>query len=580
MMDLAMFKKLGYVCVATFALSQSAWAQKPNTTSDKMPQEHDVMLEKAFIEATRERIVGNSEAALAEYQKILQKDNDNDVVLYEVARLHDKMGQLDQALTRIERAVTLDKGNLPYNQLYVSLLEKKGEYKRAAEQFPKLIERYPDREQLYIDWAYFLAKANKPDQAIKAYLQLEERVGFRPEIVLRRHQLYLSMNKAKQAEKELLTLVEKMPSDVNSWLTLAHYYKNTGRADKAREAYREVLRLDNANPEANVELSSLLLAEGDEAGYLRSLASVFDSPTQSGEAKVKILEPLIGKALTTNDEAYRNKILDLCMKVLQAHPSQYKAHWFYAQFLQKNKQYAQAFDEYKQAIDLHKNTIDIWRGLLETAYELRRIGDIYVYSQEMLDLFPSHAIGYYYHAIALHYKGEFGKAIEMSETAQPMAASDTNLNALIFCQLGIDYAAVGKSDKSDKALDNALKVQPNNGDVWGRVAYAYALRNQKLDQALQLIQKATTNQAQNPLFETVYAAVLYRQGKFSDAKTWLEQARQHGGSEFPETLEQYGDVLYRLNDTNKAVEFWEKALNKGATSPNLQRKVSTKQIVE
>jgi predicted negative regulator of RcsB-dependent stress response len=45
-------------------------------------------------------------------------------------------------------------------------------------------------------------------------------------------------------------------------------------------------------------------------------------------------------------------------------------------------------------------------------------------------------------------------------------------------------------------------------------------------------------------------------------------------------IEHYGDVLFKLGETEEAIEQWQKAQKQGGTSPNLDKKISNKKLYE
>jgi len=47
-----------------------------------------------------------------------------------------------------------------------------------------------------------------------------------------------------------------------------------------------------------------------------------------------------------------------------------------------------------------------------------------------------------------------------------------------------------------------------------------------------------------------------------------------------EVLEHYGDVLFQLGESEKAIEYWIKAKNKGETSEFIDRKITEKKLFE
>ncbi|MBL4649594.1 MAG: hypothetical protein JKY03_07675 [Aureispira sp.] len=149
--------------VLILSINVGVFAQVPQK---KRPEENDVLLEKLFIEANKEKILGNVDEAIIRYLEVLQKDNENSAANYELARLYKKEESYEKAINRAEKAVELEEYNLLYNELYSGLLEKDGNFKKAAELYANLTDKYPEKQQLYFDWAYFLSKSGKSDQAI------------------------------------------------------------------------------------------------------------------------------------------------------------------------------------------------------------------------------------------------------------------------------------------------------------------------------------------------------------------------------------------------------------------------------
>jgi predicted negative regulator of RcsB-dependent stress response len=44
-------------------------------------------------------------------------------------------------------------------------------------------------------------------------------------------------------------------------------------------------------------------------------------------------------------------------------------------------------------------------------------------------------------------------------------------------------------------------------------------------------------------------------------------------------LEHYGDILFMMNKTEEAKQYWEKAINSGATSEVLKRKIKENKYI-
>jgi len=285
------------------------------------PKESDVLLEKLFIEANREKILGNLDEAITRYLEVLQKDDNNAAANYELARLYKKEEVYDKAINRAEKAVALEEYNLLYNELYSSLLEKEGNYRKASELYANLTDKYPQKEQLYFDWAYFLSKSGKSDQAIKVYNNLEKRIGVKEKISMRKYKLYMRAGKEKKASQEIELLIEAFPNQATYIIQLANFYVSTGDLEKAKVLYKKALEIDPTNPTANMAMVEFFLQSGDTTRYLTALISTFENPHQNLIFKIKTIQSL-SKQLEegTMSLSYLDKVIEIGQKLNGMHP--------------------------------------------------------------------------------------------------------------------------------------------------------------------------------------------------------------------------------------------------------------------
>ena len=558
-------------------VTAGTWAQ---TEKKVRPKESDVLLEKLFIEATREKILQNYDEAIRKYLEVLQKDNNNSTANYELARLYERQKQLDKAVMRAERAVEIEPDNLLYNELLAQILEKSGNYKRAAELFEYLSGKYPDKYYLYYEWAYYLTKNKKEDLAIKVYNSLEKRTGIKEPISMRKYKLYMRLNKAKKAGQELEKLIKEYPDEPEFMLRLANFYAVTKQFEKAKEWYTKTLDLDPNNPTANVAMVEYFLQNGDTAKYLNALAPIFEDPKQDIAAKLKTIQPLASGLAEGQYLPYKESIEKLTANLVDAHPSNPQANLIRGQLLFDKKKYKRALEHYKVSFSQNKNNVQVWERLLECLHQSNNNNELFDLSTEMVDLYPSQPFGYYYNGIALISSQKYEKAREQLLSAVDIAITNKVLQGKALGYLGKAYALLENFEKAEKVFKEAILNAPDNDEVKHNQAYSLAVKGSDLDKASKLVEEALKVNAENPNYITTKGLILYKQAKYSLAQQTLDKAISFGGSEIPETLERYGDTMFKLNKTEEAVKYWQKAANKGASSEVLKRKIATKQLYE
>jgi tetratricopeptide (TPR) repeat protein len=560
------------ICIFTL-LTSLCFAQKPvQSPADTRPKEEEVMLEKLFIEATREKILGKKAEALKRYQEVLQKDAKNHMASYEIALLSYELNQFQQAYTHAELAVNLDKKSILYVDFFSKLLDKKGEQAKAAALYSKLIESNPDEKSLYLKCADAWVKSGDKEAAIKVYGNLEKRIGHSPDVFQLKYILYLESGKEKKAIQELQQLVEKYPNESAYALRLANYYKNIGNAEEATKYYERALKADPSNATANIEMVDILRVKGDTIRYLAALKAVFDDKRQSTDSKLKALNPLVSDVLNLKSQKYSDQILELAQNLAAIDAENSEVYMPLGRLLLFKNRYADATTAFERFINWDKSKIESWSLLMESALKAGK-GDL-LQSKSLLfaELYPDQAMSQYYRGLALIRCGDFKNAQKFLKRAADMSLSDEKLHALCKAALGEAYRALGDS-KADAAFSDAKK----SDDI--RIQFHLAssmLRNKEMASVVDMIKALNAADSKNIAFRSLEVKFYCNNGNYKEAKQLAEKIMNEGALNDPYVLELYGDIHYWLNDQEAALIHWKQALEKGCDTEKLKLKIENK----
>ncbi|HKK79621.1 MAG TPA: tetratricopeptide repeat protein, partial [Phaeodactylibacter sp.] len=251
--------------------------------------EASVKIQEQFIDASREKLLGNYENAINILKGILQEDSKNAAAAFELGRSYEASSEMDKAIKYAENAVDWEPENIWYQKFLASLYQRNGDNKKAAKVYESIVELEPNVEDHYFRHAFFLVRANDIKDALKVYEALEERIGISEKVIRRKHALYLGTGDNDKAADELRRLIEAYPSDMEYRHLLAEFYLQIEDEAKAQEVYKEILRFDPDNAKAQLALAGQSVQDSDEIRYLKSMQSAFLQEEASIDIKLKRL---------------------------------------------------------------------------------------------------------------------------------------------------------------------------------------------------------------------------------------------------------------------------------------------------
>ena len=120
-----------------------------------------------------------------------------------------------------------------------------------------------------------------------------------------------------------------------------------------------------------------------------------------------------------------------------------------------------------------------------------------------------------------------------------------------------------------------LQTEPDNAMVLNALGYTLADRNEKLDEALAMIERAAALEPEDPAITDSLGWVHYRLGNLELAERYLRQAY----TQYPdaEVAAHLGEVLWVRGKRDEARRVWDEALQQTPDSPIIR---STRQRLE
>lgn len=386
--------------------------------------EKQVNMQKQFIEAKREALLGKTDDAIGLFESILEADPQNDPALFELARLQYAAGNTAPAIQALRQAYDIRPDEV-YAAFLAELYQAAGRYQDGADLYATLVKRNPAEPENYLEQAAFLVRAQDTREAIKVYESLEDEIGINPELTRRKHALYVGSGDMKRAERELEVLIEEFPAKMDYRHLLAGFYRAQEENKKAQAVYEEILRLEPADVRAQLALQDAGQSTASPGGAgddeLMALLARTDVDL---DLKIGKLLPLINQVASTGDRQLADRTLALAEELRRVHPDDAKASALMGDLYYHTDRLTEAAEAYQATLELDDTVYPVWEQLLATLYLNNQSANLRRYGEEALDIFPNRPSIYLYYALGEAFRGDFGEANSLLQQAQMMMAAN------------------------------------------------------------------------------------------------------------------------------------------------------------
>ena len=157
-------------------------------------------------------------------------------------------------------------------------------------------------------------------------------------------------------------------------------------------------------------------------------------------------------------------------------------------------------------------------------------------------------------------ENEYDKVLEICDQVLKTAPADSSKALRAWSTKGDVYHVLGEVNKSYKAYEQALKINPDYVYVLNNYAYYLSMQGRKLKKAYEMSRKTIEAEPDNATYLDTFGWILYLLGRPEEAKTHFKRAMLYGGKDSPVILDHYAEVLYALGEYDRAMVYWNKAM--------------------
>lgn len=543
-------------------LAAGVFASAAAVAHDTRAADGRTALDSLFMEATSRYIVEKPQEALALYLELLDKDPGNATAAYQVAVILSERKQFSQALMYAERACALEPENEWFALLVTEIYKNTRQYAKAAEVFRRLEGLCPDNLDYFYEEANMYVLTENLPRAIEVYDRLEARLGYTDAWTMQKYKIYAGMGNEKAARLEIERISAAMPGETKYLEMLAQMYIKEKKYKQALVCLKKVLEIKPDDPYIYISLADYYRHVGDEKQAFHALEKAVQNPALDFQTKATMLQTYYSEDGNRSKPA--SEILTQASRLFKAlnatHPNEPQGFFAHAKFLLLTERTAEAVPLLERALSLDSSVYSVWNLMLYACQVSDDTARLRAFSGEAATRFPEQPAPLMYAALAEAMSGNSAAALEYARGSLARNyAREPFIDKVNLQLIGDASFDLGHLDESIKAYERLFELEPEDPYVRNNYAYYLALAGRELGKAGMLAAQLCKEQPANPTFLDTYGWVLFRMGRYGEAKFYVKAALDHGADKDATVWEHYGDILYREGDRDKAADSWKKA---------------------
>lgn len=564
------------VCHVAAVSSVLGSKDKEAVNADTLTYEQDSLFGERFLSALRQREKGNADSSMMLIDSCLRINPRSAVAHYMRADYFADKDSVDLAFSHLETAARLAPDNDTYQERLAQMSLGMGYFDKAIDTYERLYQAHRDRDDVVAILVRLYGRQKKYDKMLDAIRRLEEMDGQSDQLSLMRMNAYEMKGDAKGAYNTLKALADSHPNDPNFKLMLGNWLMQHKRMQEAYDIYSGVLKSEPDNAMAQSCLYDYYNGSGQDALAKDMMNRLLFGKETPQETRVQFLRNAIQQNESTGGDS--TNVVELFRKVQAVVPRDTTVAQLKAAYYTLRKFPKDSIDNaLAQLIQLQPDNADARVQLIQDKWASQDWKEIAALSEPGMLYNPDFLPFYFFTGLSRYYLKDDKGALDALRkgTAFINDQSNTAIVAEIYSIMGEIYSANDLKKEAYAAYDSCLQYDPGNIGTLNNYAYFLSVDGVDLDKAEKMSAKVIAAEPKNATYLDTYAWILYRLGRYADAKIYIDQTLKFvSDSTSSNTLyEHAADIYAALGDYGSAASFCEKAVKHGGDAKALEKKI-------
>ncbi len=550
--------------------------EKPHAIKASLTTEQDSVFADRFLNALRQREKGNADSCMMLVDSCLKVNPSSAVAHFMRAEYYSGRDSDSLALREYEAAAMLEPANDTYQERVAQMYIGTGNYAKAIDAYENLYRSHRDRDDVLGVLVQLYRQQQSYDKLLGAIDRLEQVDGGSDQLSMMRMNAYEMKGDTKGAYNVLKGLADSHPNDPGFKLMLGNWLMQHQRRSEALALYTSVLKDEPHNAMAQSCMYDYYNAVGQDSLAKSMMDRLLLGKETPQETRIQFLRNAIQQNEKEGGDSMQ--VVRLFKKVQTIVPrdtmvAQLKAAYYTLKRMPKDS----VDDALVQLLRLQPDNAGARVQLIQDKWPKQNWKEIAALSEPGMLYNPDELAFYFFTGLSRYYLKDDDGALDALKrgTAVINDQSSTDIVSDLYSILGEIYHSKGNDKEAYAAYDSCLQYKPDNVATLNNYAYFLSVDGTNLEKAEKMSARAIAAEPKNATYLDTYAWVLYRLGRYADAKIYIDQTLKFSTDTTSDnTLYEHAAAIYAaLGDYKTAATFCEQALKHGGDAKALEKKI-------
>lgn len=525
----------------------------------------NINVENRLVDAVQMYNDGKYETAIYVLDNICKQDPDNDAAYYYLGLCHAMLANLDQAEKSLRKAVRLDSTNYWYQDRLATLYRATGSTDLSVAMYEKMMQDFPKKDEPYYQLANMYISDKEYGKALDVISEIESMFGKSDGTVLTKFDIMRQQGKDEDAYKMLEEYCGEYSSP-QALVMLGDWQMGMYNDSLALTYYNEALQLDRAYAPALLGKAETFRITRKYPDYFSTLDLLMGDSEVAPAPKSNYLEAVVRQSDPRFINSFKENFDSTMNLAVSVHPNDSSILRIASLYYYATDRKDEACALSKRDKEAHPDNINSNVAYIQMLYYSAKWKEVEKECYEAFDKFKEPGF-LEYASMAQYQTGDYRAVIANCEKLVKIAPKDSAICLSAYQSMGDMYHKLGEKEKSYKAYENALKINPDCCPALNNYAYFLSLEKKKLKKAYTMSKRTVELEPDNATYLDTFGWILHLQGKNLEAKPFFKHAMLYGGKDSATVLEHYAIVLEKLGETDLAKVYFQQAKKKKATNP-------------